>query len=55
METERIELSARERERLKVLQQVEEGHLQQVEAARAASTERSCSRQTGTQRSRSGE
>jgi len=34
METERIELSARERERLKVLQQVEEGHLQQVEAAR---------------------
>lgn len=34
METERIELSARERERLKVLQQVEEGHLQQMEAAR---------------------
>jgi len=34
METERIELSARERERLKVLQQVEEGHLKQVEAAR---------------------
>jgi len=34
METERIELSAKERERLKVLQQVEEGHLQQVEAAR---------------------
>jgi hypothetical protein len=33
METERIELSARERERLKVLQQVEEGYLQQVEAA----------------------
>ena len=33
METERIELSARERERLKVLQQVEEGHLKQVEAA----------------------
>ena len=36
METERIELSARERERLKVLQQVEEGHIQQVEAARRA-------------------
>ncbi len=34
METERIELSARDRERLKVLQQVEEGHIQQVEAAR---------------------
>jgi len=34
METERIELSARERERLKVLQQVEEGRLKQVEAAR---------------------
>ena len=34
METERIELSARERERLKVLQQVEEGLLKQVEAAR---------------------
>src|ERR1700728_4051537 len=34
METERIELSARERERLKVLQQVEEGQLKQVEAAR---------------------
>src|ERR1700683_2453138 len=34
METERIELSTRERERLKVLQQVEEGHLKQVEAAR---------------------
>src|SRR5579863_8634906 len=34
METERMELSARERERLKVLQQVEEGHLKQVEAAR---------------------
>ncbi len=33
MEPERIELSARERERLKVLQQVEEGHLKQVEAA----------------------
>ena len=34
METERIEMSARERERLKVLQQVEEGHLQQIAAAR---------------------
>jgi hypothetical protein len=34
METERIELSARERERLKVLELVEEGHLKQVEAAR---------------------
>lgn len=34
METERIELSARERERLKVLQQVEEGHVKQIEAAR---------------------
>jgi transposase len=34
METERIELSARDRERLKVLQQVEEGHLRQVEAAK---------------------
>jgi len=34
METERIELSARERERLKVLQQLKEGHLKQVEAAR---------------------
>jgi len=34
METERIELSARERERLKVLHEVEEGHLKQVEAAR---------------------
>src|SRR5579864_423853 len=33
MEPERIELSARERERLKVLQEVEEGHLKQVEAA----------------------
>jgi hypothetical protein len=29
-------LSAKERERLKVLQQVEEGHLRQVDAARAA-------------------
>jgi hypothetical protein len=34
MGPERIELSAKERERLKVLQQVEEGHLQQIEAAR---------------------
>lgn len=33
MEPERIELSARERERLKVLHQVEEGHLKQIEAA----------------------
>jgi transposase len=34
MGPERIELSARERERLKVLQQVEDGHLKQSEAAR---------------------
>ena len=34
MEQERISLSMRERERLKVLQQVEEGHLKQIEAAR---------------------
>jgi transposase len=33
MEEERIELSARERERLKVLHEVEQGHLKQVEAA----------------------
>jgi hypothetical protein len=33
MEPERIELSARERERLKVLHEVEEGHLKQIEAA----------------------
>jgi transposase len=33
MEPERIELSVRERERLKVLHEVEEGHLQQIEAA----------------------
>ena len=33
MESERIELSGRERERLKVLHEVEEGHLQQVQAA----------------------
>src|SRR6266566_8393069 len=34
MEPERIELSTKERDRLKVLHQVEQGHLQQVEAAR---------------------
>jgi hypothetical protein len=34
MEPERIELSAKERERLKVLHQVEQGQLKQVEAAR---------------------
>jgi hypothetical protein len=34
MEPERIELSTRERERLKVLHEVEEGHLKQIEAAR---------------------
>jgi transposase len=34
MREERISLSVRERERLKVLQQVEEGHLKQSEAAR---------------------
>jgi hypothetical protein len=33
MEEERIELSARERERLKVLHEVEQGHLRQVDAA----------------------
>ena len=33
MEPERIELSVRERERLKVLHEVQEGHLKQVEAA----------------------
>ncbi len=33
METERIELSARERKRLKVLQQVEEGHIQSPASA----------------------
>ncbi len=33
MELERIELSQRERDRLKVLHEVEQGHLQQVEAA----------------------
>ncbi len=33
MEEERIELSERERDRLKVLHEVEQGHLQQVEAA----------------------
>jgi hypothetical protein len=30
MEEERIELSTKERERLKILHQVEEGHLKQV-------------------------
>jgi Helix-turn-helix domain len=34
MEPEPISLSAKERERLKVLQQVEEGHVKQIEAAR---------------------
>jgi transposase len=34
MEEERISMSRRERERLKVLQQVQEGHLRQIEAAR---------------------
>ena len=34
MEEERISMSTRERERLKVLQQVEEGHVRQIEAAR---------------------
>ena len=34
MEPERIELSAKERERLKVLHEIEQGHLQQIEAAR---------------------
>lgn len=34
MREERIELSARERDRLKVLHEVEEGHLRQVEGAR---------------------
>ena len=34
MESERIELNAKERDRLKVLQQVEEGQLKQIEAAR---------------------
>jgi hypothetical protein len=33
MEPERIELSTRERERLKILHEVEEGHLKQIEAA----------------------
>jgi hypothetical protein len=33
MEEERIELSARERERLKVLHEVEQGHLRQIDAA----------------------
>ena len=34
MEEERIELSAKERERLKVLHEVERGHLRQMDAAR---------------------
>jgi len=34
MEPERIELGTRERERLKVLREVEDGHLKQIEAAR---------------------
>jgi len=34
MEQERISLNARERERLKVLHEIEQGHLRQVEAAR---------------------
>ena len=35
MELERIELSAKERERLKLLHEVKEGHLKQIEAAPA--------------------
>jgi hypothetical protein len=34
MEEERIELRAKERERLKVLHEVEQGHLLQIDAAR---------------------
>jgi hypothetical protein len=34
MEEERIELSTRERERLKILHEVEQGHLRQIDAAR---------------------
>src|SRR5258708_12909454 len=34
METERIALSQRERDRLRVLHEVEQGHLAQIEAAR---------------------
>jgi hypothetical protein len=34
IEEERIELSAKERERLKVLHEVERGHLLQIDAAR---------------------
>jgi hypothetical protein len=34
METERMALSQRERDRLRVLQEVERGHLTQVEAAK---------------------
>ena len=37
MEPERIELSQRERDRLKVLHEVEDGHLRQVDAARRLS------------------
>ena len=33
MEEERIALSARERERLKILHEVEQGHLRQIDAA----------------------
>jgi hypothetical protein len=36
MELERIELSQRERDRLKVLYEVEQGHLTQVQAAARA-------------------
>ena len=34
MEEERIELNAKERERLKILHEVERGHLPQIDAAR---------------------
>jgi Helix-turn-helix domain len=34
MEEERIELSAREPERLKILHEVQQGHLRQIDAAR---------------------
>ncbi len=36
MREERMELSERERDRLKVLHEVKQGHLKQVEAARPA-------------------
>ncbi len=39
MEPERIELSQRERDRLKALHEVEQGHLKQVEAAGAAAAQ----------------